>query len=116
MYSHCADSDQSLVTTVQPSGRWGDVAGAGVEHGLDGEDHAGLEHEAFAAAAVVQHVGFVVVDAADAVAAELAHDAEALALRDRLDGVAHVARHGIAPHLGNFGCRSYPPGHSFAKS
>ena len=59
------------------------VRPAEVDHRLDGEEHAGLEHDALAGLAEVQDVGPVVEHAAEAVAAEVAHDAAALALRRR---------------------------------
>src|SRR3546814_4288407 len=51
-----------------------------------------LQHQALARPAVVQHLRFVVVDLADAVAAVLAHHREALALGLLLDRVADVAQ------------------------
>src|SRR5690606_19859577 len=68
------------------------VPGALVDHRLDGEGHALLQHHALARAAVVQHLRVVVVDLADAVAAVLAHHAEALGLGVLLDRVADVAQ------------------------
>ena len=64
---------------------------AEVDHRLDGEQHAGLEHDAVAGLAVVQDVGPVVEHAAEAVAAKIAHDAAALALGEVLDGGADMA-------------------------
>src|SRR5690606_22067476 len=64
---------------------------AQVHHRLDREEHARLQHRALAATAVVQNVGAVVKDPADAVAAEVAHHAHALGLDELLDGVADVA-------------------------
>src|SRR5690606_37629325 len=58
----------------------------------DGEGHARAQHHAGARAAVVRHLRLVVVDLADAVAAVLAHDAEALGLGVFLDRVADVAQ------------------------
>src|SRR5690606_8430738 len=63
-----------------------------VDHGLDGESHARLEHQALARPAVVQHLRVLVVDPADAVAAVLAHHRETLGLDVALDGVADVAQ------------------------
>src|SRR5690606_12087755 len=68
---------------------------AQIHHRLDGEEHARLQHRAFAATAVVQDVGAVVEDPADAVAAEVAHHAHALGLDELLDGEADVAE-GVA--------------------
>src|SRR3546814_10067483 len=62
------------------------VALALVDHRLDGEGHALLQHQALARPAVVQHLRLVVVDLADAVAAVLAPPREALALRVMLGG------------------------------
>src|SRR5690606_9081379 len=64
---------------------------AQVHHRLDGEEHARLQHRAFAATAVVQDVGAVVEDPADAVAAEVADHAHALGLDEFLDGEGDVA-------------------------
>ncbi|MCY1237412.1 hypothetical protein D9M72_501060 [compost metagenome] len=80
---------------------------ARVEHRLDGEDHARLEHEARPAPPEVQHLRFVVVDAADAVPAVFAHHAEVLALRDRLDRVAHVAQRRAGLHLADAGAQGF---------
>ena len=67
------------------------VALAGVDHRLDREGHAGHELDAGAGPAVVQHLRILVEDPADAVAAVLAHDREALLLDEALDRVADVA-------------------------
>src|SRR5690606_14786161 len=79
-------------------GQHAGVAGALVDHRLDGEGHARLEHQALARAAVVQHLRLVVVDLADAVAAVLAHHREALGCGVALDGVADVAQGGTRLH------------------
>src|SRR5690606_19546485 len=68
------------------------VPGPLVDHRLDGEGHAFLQHHALPRLAVVQHLRVVVVDLADAVAAVLAHHAETLAFGVLLDGVADVAQ------------------------
>ena len=68
---------------------------AQVHHRLDGEEHAGLERRALAAAAVVQDVGAVVEQLADAVAAEVADHRHAGGLDHLLDGIADVAE-GVA--------------------
>ena len=70
------------------------VAGALVDHRLDGEGHARLQHQALARTAVMHHLRLVVVDLADAVAAVLAHHAEPLAFGIALDGMADVAQGG----------------------
>ena len=71
-----------------------DVGAAGVDHGLDGEEHAGFEHGAFAFAAEMQDIGGGVEFAADAVAAEIADHAKAVGFDVGLDGVADVAEGG----------------------
>ena len=76
---------------VQPSRQFGDRRLAGVDHRLDGEDHAGLAARAGAGLAVVQHLRLFVEVAADAVAAEFAHHREAVLLGVLLDGGADVA-------------------------
>ena len=58
-----------------------DVALAGVDHRLDRERHAGLQLVERAGLAVVQHLRVLVEALADAVAAELAHDREAVGSR-----------------------------------
>ena len=50
------------------------MAFALVDHGLDGENHAGFEFQALAFAAVVQDLRFAVEGAADAVAAKFLYD------------------------------------------
>ena len=82
-----------------------DVLAAGVDHGLDGEGHAFDQLLQRARAAVVQHLGLFVEDAANAVATELAHHAEAVAFGKLLDRVANVAKvdagldhHDALPH------------------
>src|SRR4051794_28848006 len=67
------------------------VRAADVDHRLDGEDHARLEFGAGAGTAGVDDLGAIVEDAADAVAAEIADDAVALAFRMALDRVGDVA-------------------------
>mmetsp|Transcript_20980 Transcript_20980/g.80928 ORF Transcript_20980/g.80928 Transcript_20980/m.80928 type:complete len:420 (+) Transcript_20980:106-1365(+) len=78
-----------------------DLAPAGVDHGLDREHHAGHQFIQRAGAAVVQHLGLLVEDAADAVAAELAHDREAGVLSKRLYGMADIAQPRAGANLGN---------------
>ena len=77
---------------VQPSSDFLDVLAPGVDHGLDGEGHAGLELLQRAGLAVVQHLRLFMKAAPDAVATKLAHHAEALAFGKCLDGVANVAQ------------------------
>ena len=64
----------------------------GVDHRLDGEDHALLEQGAAAGVAVVGDLRVLVHRAPDAVADERAHDAQAVALHARLHGVRDVAQ------------------------
>ncbi len=73
-------------------GHFADVATPGVDHGLDGEGHAFAQHFSRARLAVVQHLRVFVEVAADAMAAEFAHDAVARALGEGLDDVADVAQ------------------------
>src|SRR5436305_6367780 len=49
-----------------------------IDHRLDGEDQAGLENDPLAGRAVVEDVGDVMEQPADAMAAEIADDAAAL--------------------------------------
>src|SRR6202047_3500125 len=68
-----------------------DFRAAGVDHGLDGQNHAGLEARAFAGVAEVGDLGVLVHGATDSVADELADDAEAFGLAELLDGGGDVA-------------------------
>lgn len=74
---------------------------AEVDHRLDGEDHAGPHLDALIGAAIMQDVGRVVEQLADAVAAEVAHHRAALALGIALDGRANGAGAGAGPDRGN---------------
>ena len=69
-----------------------DLLAPGVDHRLDGEGHAHLELVQRAGLAVVQHLRLFMEHAANAVAAKLAHHAEALAFGKFLDCPAHVAQ------------------------
>src|SRR5262249_6190268 len=77
---------------------------AEIDHRLDGEQHAWLKREPFAGFSVMQDVGPVVEYAAEAMAAEIAHHAAALAFGVALDGSADIAGSGAgldggdAPH------------------
>ena len=71
-----------------------DLLAPGVEHGLDGERHAFLEFVPRTRAAVVQHLRLLVKLLANAVAAELAHHAQAVAFGKLLDRVPDVAQVG----------------------
>ena len=68
------------------------MAFALVDHGLDGENHAGFEFQALAFAAVVQDLRFAVEGAADAVAAKVLYDGIACVFGNLLAGVAYVAQ------------------------
>ena len=89
---------------------------AEIDHRLDGEQHAGLEHHAFAGPADMDDVGLVVEQPAEAVAAEVAHHAHVLAFDEGLDGGADVAGGGArpdhrdAPHHGVVGDLDQPLG------
>ena len=68
------------------------MAFALVDHGLDGENHAGFEFQALAFAAVVQDLRFAVEGAADAVAAKFLYDGVACVFGNLLAGIADVAQ------------------------
>ena len=63
-----------------------DFRAAGVDHGLDGEYHAGLEAGAFARVAEVGDLGVFVHGATDSVADELADYAKTFGFAELLDG------------------------------
>src|SRR5690606_38187114 len=71
-------------------GQVADLAPAGVDHRLDREDHAFDEVDAGAGPAVMQYAGIFVELPSNAMAAELAHHREAVALGVTLDDVADV--------------------------
>ena len=81
MCSNWADRLRSRVTAVQPSSSTFTSGPAGVDHRLDGEEHAGPQHRPVAGAAEMQHVRRLVEAPADAVAAEIAHHGEPVAPR-----------------------------------
>ena len=64
----------------------------GVDHRLDGEEHALAQDHALARVAEVQHAGGLMEHPAEPVAAEIAHHGKALRLGVALDGVADVAQ------------------------
>ncbi|AEM39888.1 hypothetical protein KVU_0049 [Ketogulonicigenium vulgare WSH-001] len=64
---------------------------AQVHHRLDGKEHAFLQHGARARAAIMQHVWRGVEHAAQAVAAEIAHNRHTLRLDIGLDRMADIA-------------------------
>lgn len=68
------------------------VAFASVDHGLDGEGHAGLQDNAGACFSVVQHLWLLVKDFANAVAAVFAHHGKVVGFGVFLDAVADVAQ------------------------
>src|SRR5438128_12326875 len=70
---------------------------AEIDHRLDGEEHAGLQHHAFAGPAEMDDVRLVVEHASQPTAAAMAHQAHALRFVKTVDGVADVA--GGAPGL-----------------
>src|SRR5207342_1075951 len=74
---------------------------AEIDHRLDREEHAGLQHHALAGAADMDDVRFVVEHAPEAMAAEIAHHAHALRFDETLDGVADVAGGGAGLHRGD---------------
>src|SRR5205085_3007236 len=59
---------------------------AEIDHRLDGEEHAGLQHHAFAGPADMDDVRLVVEHASQPMAAEIAHHAHALRFDKALDG------------------------------
>src|SRR3546814_550855 len=72
---------------------------ADVDHRLDGEEHAGAKLGAGAGLADMDDLRSVVEIPADAVAAEIADNAIAMALRVSLDGVRDVAQMVAGPRL-----------------
>src|SRR5207247_6118846 len=64
---------------------------AEIDHRLDGEEHARLEHDALAWTADMYDIRLVVEQPAHAMAAKIAHHAHVLGFDVRLDGVADVA-------------------------
>src|SRR5688572_4031980 len=71
---------------------------AGVDHRLHGENHARLQLQARACAAVVQHLWLFVELPADPMTAELTHDREAVLFRMRLDRLSDVTQVGAGSH------------------
>ena len=68
------------------------LVAAGVDHGLDGEEHALAQGQPGAGLAVMQDARRVVEHPADAVAAEIAHHRKPVVFGVALDGVAEVAQ------------------------
>ena len=65
---------------------------ASIDHGLDGEGHALFKLVQRAGAPVVQHLRFFVKNLANAVAAKLAHHAEAMAFGKLLDRKTNITQ------------------------
>ena len=74
---------------------------AGIDHRLDGEEHALAHDRAVLRPPVMQDRRRVMKDAADAVAAEIAHDGIAVAFGIALDRIADRADMGTRPHDGD---------------
>src|ERR671914_1241224 len=72
---------------------------AGVDHRLDGEDHARLELKSRPRFTIMEHLRFFMELTADAMTAILAHDRKTMGLGVTLDGVADVAQLRARPHL-----------------
>ena len=64
---------------------------AEIDHRLDGEEHAGLEHDAFAGPSDMDDIRLVVEQPAEPMAAEVAHHAHALGLDENLNGMTDIA-------------------------
>src|SRR5215212_4470484 len=82
-------------------GEAADAGPSGVDHRLDGEDHARLQLQSGTGPAVVQHLRLFVELPADAMPAELAHDGETLTLGEALDVGADVAEMRAGPNAAN---------------
>ena len=89
--SKCADSDPSSVTIVQRSASVFVRRTTDVHHRLDRDRQTGHELLAALRLAVVRHLRLLVELDADAVADEIAHDAESGGLDDGLHRRADVA-------------------------
>src|SRR5689334_11287410 len=88
-------------------GKTANVGFAGVDHGLDGEGHAGLQRHAGAWTPVMHDLWFFVKAFADAVAAKFAHHTEAVGFGVALYRMADVAQPRIGFH------RMYAAPHAF---
>jgi hypothetical protein len=97
--SHWADKCSVLGHDGPAIAQFLDIPAPGVEHGLDGDGHAGLEPVQCAGFAVMQHLGFFVKVPANAVAAKLAHHTQAMPLGKSLDGMADITQIGTVTHL-----------------
>src|SRR3546814_13664760 len=67
---------------------------AGIDHRFDGEEHALAQAQPGAGLAEMQDARRCMEDASDAVAAEVAHDRDAVGLGEVLDGLAAIAERG----------------------
>src|SRR5438270_13003752 len=74
---------------------------AGIDHGLDGDDHAFLQPRAASFLAVIRKVGLVMHPGADAVPDKLPHHRETVLLDPALHGMADVAEAVASAHLVN---------------
>src|SRR6185437_3383122 len=73
----------------------------GIDHRLDGEEHAFAQHRALARTAEMHDGRRVVEHPADAVAAEIAHHREPVAFGEALNRVADIADRGAGLHHGD---------------
>ena len=76
-----------------------DFTPPGVDHRLDGKDHAGFQPLTGARFAVVQDLRLFVKSPSDAMPAEFANDRKTQALSVALDGIADVAQRRSGAHL-----------------
>ena len=97
--SKWADSAPSAVTTLHPSSSWTGPRPPGVDHRLDGEDHARLEGGPGGAGPVVGDLGLLVHGRADGVAHVLPDHREPGRLGHLLDGPAHLVEAVARPEL-----------------
>src|SRR5471032_1325744 len=86
------------------------MAFARVQHGLDGEDHAGFQLQALARITVVQDLRLIVIHLADAVPAVLANHAEAVAFGNGLNRMTNVAQRGAGTHRTDAGAHGLVSG------
>src|SRR5262249_61041609 len=77
------------------------VGAAEIDHGLDGEQHAGLEYHALAAPPDMDDIGLVMEQPAEPVAAEVANNAHVLGFHEGLDGGPDVAGGAARPDRRN---------------
>ena len=79
------------------------MAFAGVQHGFDGKDHAGLERHPLAGIAIVKNLRLIVINLADSVTTVFTHDAETVFLRNRLNRVTNVTQRSAGANRANAG-------------